>query len=647
MKKILIPVIFLLLSIGALADGQEKADDYVKVVTWGAATNGSDGKFLEDLGLKSGIGIADMWIGNRQFSLSGFYLPNLNADLQFTFLIKDKWQLTAGFEQYRKWWNTSAGHETTPGGYAVADWFPNTNTISPLSDQDEMHTTRRSGFFGLDYLVTPLQKLSLGYRRLTRSGDLSPFFRGFTFVGNVPFAATAASIRNLDESGHEANLKGNFAFKHWVLDIGASILSWDNVYINTMGTFGNTAQIGLTENEANFSTDVFHTHARLGYTFRQGEIFGALAYSKLDSDPSNSLTETGTFVSGVGSGSGKVTQETTRWRLGLTWKPVKQLLFHAAGGRLDRSKEGNYTESRTDFPAVLNADSNRDVTTDQIRGRIRFLLRTFRIDVYARYTARSVDELTSTAVTGSSFDKDVSRDLSLSYDEVRGGIRASIRLKRSARLSLNLEAYQQEKRTDLRDLTWGYYSGDSDTDGMDGSYRLSLPSGTWQLYVQGNVRKWDRDLAPPFFDPIYDPTQLLEKTATDALMQQHILTVATQIKRTAWNVRFGYIREKFSIQDPFAGFNYQPMEYDLKGFLYGLGGTFSGQTWSFTLDAHFFDTTGSQSHDRIRGSIDFCKRIQDNHTLVATYRYFDFDEQEFELDDYQGHFITLAWRYQF
>lgn len=647
MKKILIPVIVLMLSMGVLADDQEKADDHVNVVAWGTTSSGSESKFLEDLGLKSGIGIADMWIGNRQFSLSGFYLPNLNADLQLTFSIKDKWRLTAGFEQYRKWWNTSAGHETTPGGYAVSDWFPNTNTIAPLSDQDELHTTRRSGFFELDYLVTPLQKLSIGYRRLARTGDLSPFFRGYTFVGDVPFAATAASIRNYDESGHEANLKGNFSFNHWALDVGASILSWDNVYTNTLGTFGNVSRIGLTETADNFSTDVFHTHARLGYTFGRGEIFGAFAYSKLDSDPTNSLNETGTFVSGIGSGSGKVIQETTRWRLGLTWKPVAQILFHAAGGRMDRSKEGSYAETRTDFPAVVSADSTRDVITDQIRGRVRFLLRKFRIDVYARFTSRNVDELTSIEETESVFPKNQVQDLSLSYDELRGGIRASMRLKRSARLTLKLEGYRQEKEVDLRDLTWGYYAGDSDTDGLEGSYRLSLPNGKCQLYVQGFVRRWDRDLAPAFFDPIYDPTQLIENSATEARMQQHILTVATQINRTTWNVRIGYIWDKFSLQDPFAGFNYQPTEYGQKGILYGLGGTFSGQTWSLAWNAHYFDTTGSQSHDRIRGSVDFSKQIHDNHTLVVNYRYFRFDEQKFELDDYQGHFLTIGWRYQF
>jgi hypothetical protein len=258
-----------------------------------------------------------------------------------------------------------------------------------------------------------------------------------------------------------------------------------------------------------------------------------------------------------------------------------------------------------------------------------------------------VDELSTTEVTESSFDKDLIQDLTLSHKELRGGIRASLRLKKSVRLTFNLEAYQQEKEADLRDLTWGYYAGDSDTKGLEGSYRLSLPSGNWQFYVQGNVRKWDRDLAVPYFDPIYDPTQLLENTATEAQMHQHILTVATQIKRTAWNIRVGYIGEKFSIQDPFMEFNYQPVEYDLKGVLYGLGGVISGQNWSLTLDINFIDTTGSQSHDRIRGSMDFCKRIRDNHTLVATYRYFSFDEQDFELDDYQGHFLTIGWRYQF
>jgi hypothetical protein len=647
MKKIMIFVIVLLLSIGAFADDQENADNHVKVVAWGTTTSGNENKFLEDFGLKSGIGIDDLWIELKQFSLSGYYLPNHSADLQFTLSIGDKWRLTAGFNQYRKWWNTSAGHETTPGGYAVADWFPNTNTISWISDRDELYTTRRTGYVGLDYLVTPLQKVSLAYRRLYRNGDLSPLFRGFTFVGDVPFAATAASIRNYDENGQEAILKGNFTFGHWSLDLGATMLLWDNVYADTLGTFGQTEQIALTEMAADFSTDVFNTHAILGYTFNQGEVFGSFAYSKLDSDPTNSLTETGTFYSGARAGSGKVTQETTNWRLGFTWKLARQILLHAAANHKDRSKDGSYAETRTDNPAELNAVSSRDVITDQFRGRVRFLFRKFRLDLYGRYTSRKVDELSTTGVTESSFDKDLIQDLALSHKELRGGIRASLRLKKSVRLTLGLEAYKQEKEADLRDLTWGYYTGDSDTEGLDGSYRLSLPSGNWQFYVQGNVRKWDRDLAVPYFDPIYDPTQLLENTATEAQMHQHILTVATQIKRTVWNIRLGYIDEKFSLQDPFMEFNYQPVEYDLKGIVYGLGGAISGQAWSMTLDVNFIDTTGSQSHDRIRGSLDFSKRIRDNHTIVATYRYFSFEEEEFELDDYRGHFLTIGWRYQF
>jgi hypothetical protein len=255
--------------------------------------------------------------------------------------------------------------------------------------------------------------------------------------------------------------------------------------------------------------------------------------------------------------------------------------------------------------------------------------------------------LFSTAVTESRFDKDLFQDLTFSHKEWREGIRASLRLPASARLTMKLEAYQQEKDTDLRDLTWGYYPGNSETDGINGSYRLSIPSGSLQFHVQGNVQNWDRDLAAPYFDPIYDPTQVFEETATEGRVQQHILTAATQVKRTFWNARIGYVREEFSIQDPFVEFNYQPVEYDLKGILYGLGGVINGRTWSFTWDANFIDTTGSLSHDRIRGSADFSKRIRDDHTLVITYRYFKFNEEEFELDDYQGHFFAIGWRYNF
>ncbi len=641
MKKILILMMLLLLSIGAFAD------NWVKVVAWGISTSTDKNMFLENQGLKSGVGISDLWLGNEKFSFSGFYLPNQNADLRFSFSIKDKWRVTARFSQYRKWWDTSAGHETTPGGYAVADWVPNTNTIAPLSDREELHTTRRMGSIQLDYLITPLQKVSFEYSKLTRTGNLTPFFRGMTFVGGVTFAATAAAIRNYDGDGQEAILKGNFAFGHWFIDVGGTMQSWDNVYTNSLGTFGDTAQISLTEWKDDFSTDVLYTHARLGGTFEQGEVFGAFAYSRLKGDPSNMLTETGTYFSGTRAGSGTVTQETTRWRLGFTWKPIKQILLHATAGRMDRSKDGSYTETRTDFPAELNAVSSREVAENQLRTRVRVLLPKVRVDLYARYTSREVDKLFSTTVTESGFDKDIFQDLTLTRDEWREGVRASLRLENNARLMVKLEAFQRKEETDLQDLTWGYHPGDTDSDGLDGSYRLALPISNWQFYIQGNVQEWDRNLAAPFFDPIYDPTQLFEETATEGRVQQHILTAATQVGRTAWDLRVGYLREEFSIKHPFSEFNYQPVEYDLKGILYGLGGVFSGQTWSFSWDTNFIDTTGSQSHDRIRGSIDFSKRIRDDHTLVVTYRYFDFNEQEFELDDYQGHFLAIGWRYKF
>ena len=359
------------------------------------------------------------------------------------------------------------------------------------------------------------------------------------------------------------------------------------------------------------------------------------------------MTEAGTFFSGSRTGSGSVTQETTRFRLGFTWRPIRQILFHTSATRLNRSKEGTYGETRTDYPAVLDGTSSRDVTKNQIRSRLRFLFRRIRIDLYARYTSREVDELFSTDVTESGFDQALFQDLTRSYDELREGIRASLRLKNSVRLTLNLEAYQQKNETDLQDLTWGYYAGDADTEGLNGSYRLSLPSGSWHIYVQGNVQKWDRDLAPPIFDPIYDPTQLLENAATEARLQQHFLTVATQINNTSWNVRVGYIQEKFSIRNPFSESNYQPVEYDLKGILYGLGGAISGPTWSLAGDANYIDTTGSQDHNRIRGAVNFSKKIRTNQTLVVAYHYFNFDEQEFKLDDYQGHFLTFGWRFQF
>lgn len=641
MKKLFILGMLLLFSMSALADNG------VKVVAWGTSSSADGNKSLEDFALKSGIGVSDLWIWSGKFSLSGYYLPNQNADLRFSFFAHDKWRLTAGFSQSRKWWDTSAGHETTPGGYAVANWFPNTNTIAPLSDRDELHTTRRAGFVQLDYLVTPLQKISLGYRRLTRDGRLTPFFRGFTFAGGVPFAATAASIRNYDVDGQEARLKANLSFGDWFLDIGAFMQSWDNSITNSLGTFGLTSKIGLTEIKDNFSTDIVHTHVRLGRSFEQGKVVGAFAYSRLNDDPRHSLTETGTSISGTRAGSGSVTQETTRWQLSLTWRPVRWILLHADGHRMDRSKEGSYAETRTDYPAVLNGTSSRDISANQLRTRVRFLFRKVRVDLYARYTSRDIDEKFSTAVTESAFDRDLLQDLTLTRDEWREGIRASLRLQNSARLAVKLEAYQQERETNLRDLTWGYYPGDADTNGMEGSYNLSFPSGPWQFHVQGFFQRWDRNLAPPYFDPIYDPTQLLEETAAEARVQQHMLTAATQISRTVWNARVGYVREKFSIKDPFQEFNFQPVDYDLEGILYGLGGVFNGRTWSVAWDAIFIDTKGSQSHDQIRGSVDFSKQITDKNALVVTYRFFSFDEQEFELDDYQGHFLAIGWRHQF
>ncbi len=641
MKKFLIPVMLLLISAGVLYS------NVVKVVAWGAFTSSDENKFLEDLGLRSSLGISDLWIGSETFSLSGYYLPNHNADLRLSSSIGDKWRLTARFSQYRKWWDTSAGHEKTPGRYSVADWIPNTNTITPLSDRDDLHTTRRMGSAQLNYLVTPLQKLSIGYSILNRDGNLTPFFRGFTFVGDVPLAATAASIRNYDSNGQEAILKGNFAVGNWFMDLGGTWQSWDNVYTNSLGTYGNTDRIGLTEMADDFSTNVLHAHARLGGTFNLGGVFGAFTYSRLKGDPSNSLTEKGTNFAGTRNGAGKVTMETTRWQLGFTLKLPWRISLFAAASRMNRSKEGSYMETRTDFPAVLNSDSSRDVSTNRIRTRVRFLFPSVRLELYARYTSREMDRLFSSTITESVEDKALIQDLTLNHDEWREGVRASLRLEDRVRLTLNLEAYQQKNVTDLRDLTWGYYPGDADTSGLDGSYRLSLASVDWQFYFQGSFQRWDRDLAAPFFDPIYDPTQLFEETATEGRVQQHILTAATQVKRTIWNARFGYIQEKFSIQDPFVEFNYQPVEYDLKGILYGLGGVLNGRTWSFAWDANLIDTTGSQSHDRIRGSLDFSKQIRDNYTLVVTYRYFNFNEQEFELDDYQGHFIAIGWRYQF
>ena len=189
MKKILIPMMLLLLSIGAFADNR------VKLVAWGAFSRSDENKFLEELGLKSSLGLSDLWIGNEKYSLSGYFLPNQNADLRLLFFIRDKWRLTAGFRQYRKWWDTSAGHETTPGGYKIANWVPNTNTISPLSDRDELHTTRRVGSIQLDYLLSPLQQASFGFRCPTRNGRLTPFFGVFTFGGDVAFAGAAISAR--------------------------------------------------------------------------------------------------------------------------------------------------------------------------------------------------------------------------------------------------------------------------------------------------------------------------------------------------------------------------------------------------------------------------------------------------------------------
>lgn len=642
MKKILIPLLFLLLSINAFA-----AVNWVNVVAWVVSSSMDNNKFLEDEGLKSGPGISDMWIGSEKFSFSGYYLPNHNADLKLTFSVQNKLRFTAGFKQLRKWWDTSSGHETTPGGYSVADWVPNTNTIEPLSDREQLYTNRLMYFVRMDFLVTPLQKVSVGFRLQTRNGHITPLFRGFTFTGDVPYAATAAVIRNYNSEGQEASLKGNFASGGWSLVFGATIQSWENLYTNTLGTYGYADQIGQTWMADDFSTNVLHANARLSRSFKQGEVYGAFAFSRMNSDPSNSLLETGTFISGGREGSGKVSLDSMRLQLGVTWEPIKRVLLYASASRLDRSNVGNYSEFRNDYLAVLNSDSSREVILDQLRTRVRFMFRNFRLDLYGRYVYRKVDSLFTTTITESRFDKDLLQDLSQTNSEWREGIRASLKLKDLARLSMKLEVYQKNKETDLRDLTWGYYPGDADTNGLDGSYRLSHQHGKWQFFIQGQVQNWDRDLVTPYYDPIYDPTQLLAETSTKGRIQQHVLTAATQINKITLNVRFGYLREKFSIKDPFVEFNYQPVEYDLEGILYGLGGVFSGQTWSLAWDGSLIDTSRSQSHDRIRASLDFSKRFGDKHSLVVTYRYFKFDEKEFEFDDYQGHFIAIGWRYQF
>ncbi len=388
-------------------------------------------------------------------------------------------------------------------------------------------------------------------------------------------------------------------------------------------TYGRDALLDVAALEVRNDADQWHGSLAAGFAGRYVTILGNLAYAKVDTTPGfASGTRPGPVAGQLSGASGDVTAKSAS--AGLLARPWPWLLVRASARAHSEARSARGTESF--FATALGASAAK---VSETSGEIEAAARAGVLSARVRGgVADGTDRFRlSHGLRFENYEADLSKSWFSGELALSPGSGWKVRLSGESR--------RRERTLSLRELVFGYATGDSvrRVSRLRADVTKSWSSLDFGLSVASS---WGKDSwQPPLYDPIYDPSWSLEEAQGKVDRREatvHLVYTGGE-RWSAW-LEGGYRKEEWRFDAvTFPGFLW--VGERLEGWTVGIGASSDLTATSHLSFAASLDApTGSVAHRWGWADATFVQDLRKNVAVFARIFARRFDERRYRLDDF-------------
>lgn len=589
----------------------------------GAFTSGDSGRRDDQEGYRSGVGLA---VDTRRdgFHLALDFAPTTAGWLDLELNASSPWRFSLHVDRTRRYSDDSIRPELTPLGTPVSSFFPGTNTLFPAFGDVDPVLTRHRFRARLAYLL-PNGSIDVSARGVVLRGDKVPEAGGITFGDNGAPAFFVPGLEHQDTTESEVSLGARLNALGLDWNVRLARGKRDGESTTSFPTFGVNRLIDISNYTEGH--DATFTTASLAAAFerRTFTLVGGVGYQKVSSTPSFNggvagATPTDTLQNGSVEAKRKTAAASARAN------PVESVTFRVAGRatREDESASGS----------------------EPFRGRTMDLTRTDEIESWrAEAELRYAHEGFGAALLGSRDRRtdEIARlrtpmvqlqDDRTTRDLLRG--EASYRVSGKFRSRAFLERRWDDVDVDLHELLLGYATGNRENRITRLGVAASGTFGGVELGVDLQGADGTADLDPPYFDPVFDPSQVLTKARGRTRTRSYLAHAASAggSPFQVWG-DLGWREESWAFDDTVTFPGFAPVDEEVSGLTASVGATWvPSVAWRATVSGWLDAPSHTVAHRAYRLEAGVEREITKSWSARLGVLHRRFSESLYHLDDY-------------
>ncbi|RMG46604.1 MAG: hypothetical protein D6718_05255 [Acidobacteria bacterium] len=537
------------------------------------------------------------------------------------------------------WSDTSFADDRLPSGTAVATLVPPTTELPGFFGVGKPHDDRYRFELVLSGRLRGADRIALRLSAAGHDGERVPSIGGFSFADNGLPATYAAGLETFDSSIAEAELTAKLRFGRLDLRLAGGLAGGDARSAVRLPAWGTAELIDV--NAWSDRTEFDETWVRAGavWPVRNWTLQAHADYTDATFTPEafdRREQPSGTpLVAGLATHGGDVERSRLAGAVGAVWSPSPKVRITLAADAADTDQTGAVALDLAGAPYGLAQTSYQDSRAG-LTARGSFRLSRVRLTAEARFQSaeRTIDERDPASLA----------DLERDTDLLRLRARAWMPL---GRMRIEGWARLEDRSTDvtIRDLTDGYATGGRDVTTTAAGIRVRRRSGPLQAGLGVRWEKADLDVDRPLFDPVFDPSVVLEPVDADHRLLRISGSLSRSGERGAVWAEAGWTNLEWTFPREGVRPSYAPVSEEVDGLYAAVGGeTPLWRRGTLRGSAERVEQTSDLDLALTRAEVEVSQRLKGMLALFLRWSFWDFSAGASRSDEYTFHLLSAGLR---
>lgn len=643
MKQILALICALLVVTPALAAGTEGT---ASVSLQGKSASGDESTFKEqNEGEDSGLALEILelrgtgespWTLDARFTTGGRGWLDLSAQ-------SGPWSGGLQLTQVRSWSALSFVGDTLPSGTPVSSLVPPVTTLDPIFGIGEPHTDRLQAEAWLARTLGSSSSLTVRIGASERDGERVPDIGGVSFSDVGTPAFYAAGVERIDSSSTWGVIELRSVWQEIAYRFDAGLSSMDATTRYDLPAYGGLGLLDVNRWTTGTDADTKWLRTEASRAFDRLTVHGGASWSDTSVKPSGSdlrVTGSGAVLrEGLALSNGDIDATTSAGAAGVTWRILPRLALTLAADARALSADGTGAIALRTNPAVAAATEH---STDRIGGTADL------VGTWGSSRLRLRGRISTTEMEWSESVAPYLQDQTRTSDRAEMRVELSHRFTRVVRGRAWGRWVDESSSVDLRALDWGYALLDRDREDLTGGVELTLGRGSRRTNLSLTAGQSDLVMAPPWFDPVYDPSLAYTDVEGSVSTIRLAVTGLWSFDRGVFWGETGWLGTEYEFDQSYAQPGFALVDESLDGLVASIGcevrpreGTRVAGQVEWVRDREDVDRTLA------RGYLEAGQTIRSRFEIYGRWTYGDLDAPRSLATEYTTNLFALGIRANF